>query len=164
MYRELPNGRPQKEMHRVLSFPGESFTKAASSPKAAARLPSAQAEQPEMRPGAQPKIRPGAQPEVLLESPPLAQLREDYLRERRVEGIRDTTLRMYNEALRLFETWGQSEGILFIHQIKTKHVQDYLLSQMSRKLSERTIRNRAIVLAGVHARDERSRGDSGRGP
>lgn len=106
---------------------------------AAPKRSSAQAEQAETPP----QTSPGVQ------SPPLDELREDYLRERRVEGIRETALCMYNEALRLFENWAHGEGVLFAHQIKTKHIQDFLLSQMARKLSERMVRNRAIVLKGM---------------
>ncbi len=41
-----------------------------------------------------------------------------------------------------------SQGVEFVHQIKTKYAEDYLLSMMIRNLSERTVRNRAIVIKG----------------
>jgi site-specific recombinase XerD len=80
------------------------------------------------------------------EDVPLAQLHEEYLRARRIAGIRDTTLRMYKGSLQPWETWCIAQGITLVGQILTKHAEDYLLTLLDRKLSERTIRNQAIVI------------------
>jgi len=80
------------------------------------------------------------------EDVPLARLHEEYLRARRIGGIRDTTLRMYESSLRPWETWCRARGVTLVGQILTKHAEDYLLTPLDRKLSERTIRNQAIVI------------------
>lgn len=79
----------------------------------------------------------------------LLTLHEEYLRARRVEGIRDTTLSMYASALHLWAQWCASQGVTLASQVLTKHAEDFLLSLKDRKLSERTIRNRAIVVKGA---------------
>ena len=80
---------------------------------------------------------------------PIPQLHEEYLRARRAEGLRDSTLRMYAGDLRPWERWCASQGVASVGQITTKLAEDYLLSLCDRKLSQRTIRNRAIVVKGA---------------
>ena len=80
------------------------------------------------------------------EDVPLSQMHEEYLRARRIAGIRDTTLRMYKGSLKPWEAWCAVQGVTLVGQILTKHVEDYLLTLLDRKLSERTIRNLAIVI------------------
>ena len=75
-----------------------------------------------------------------------AELHEDFLRARRVEGIRPTTLRTYRGSLLPWAQWCAASGVDFVGQVLTKHAEDYLLSLQDRKLSERTIRNQAIVI------------------
>ena len=74
-----------------------------------------------------------------------AELHEDFLRARRVEGIRPTTLRTYRGSLLPWEKWCADHGVEGVGQVLTKHAEDYLLSLQDRMLSERTIRNQAIV-------------------
>ena len=75
-----------------------------------------------------------------------AELHEDFLRARRVEGIRPTSLRTYRGSLLPWAQWCAASGVECIGQVLTKHAEDYLLSLQDRKLSERTIRNQAIVI------------------
>ena len=80
---------------------------------------------------------------------PIPQAHQEYLQVRRAEGIRDSTLRMYAGALDLWERWCASQNVAHVSQITTKHAEEYLLSLQKAKLSERTIRNRAIVIKGA---------------
>lgn len=76
------------------------------------------------------------------------QAHQEYLQVRRAEGLRDSTLRMYAGTLDLWERWCASQDVTLTGQITTKHAEEYLLSLQKAKLSERTIRNRAIVIKG----------------
>lgn len=76
----------------------------------------------------------------------LVQMHEEYLRSRRVENVRDSTIVMYDGALRPWAAWCVSRGITLVGQILTRHAEEYLLSLMARGLSERTVRNRAVVI------------------
>ena len=75
-----------------------------------------------------------------------AELHGDFLRARRVEGIRPTTLRTYRGSLHPWSKWCAASGVDFVGQVLTKHAENYLLLPQDRKLSERTIRNQAIVI------------------
>lgn len=73
-------------------------------------------------------------------------MHEEYLRARRVGGIRETTLRMYRGSLGPWAAWCAAQGVTRVGQVLTKHAEDYLLTLQARALSERTIRNRAVVI------------------
>ena len=83
---------------------------------------------------------------ITAEGITFAELHEDFLRVRRVEGIRPITLRTYRGSLLPWEKWCVDHGVEGVGQVLTKHAEDYLLSLQDRKLSERTIRNQAIVI------------------
>ena len=80
-------------------------------------------------------------PEVTLD-----RMHEEYLHARRVENVRHSTLAMYRGALRPWAAWCAAQGVTRVGQVLTRHAEEYLLSLMERGLSERTVRNRAVVI------------------
>ncbi len=76
-------------------------------------------------------------------------LHEEYLAARRAEGLRESTLRMYRGDLRPWARWCESRGVAVVGQVTTHLAEEYLRSLIDRRLSERTVRNRAVVVKGA---------------
>lgn len=72
--------------------------------------------------------------------------RTEFLREKEVEGTRDSTLRAYKYDLVPWEKYCAMHNIPFVILVKTTHVENFLLTQKLEGKSISSRRNRAIVL------------------
>ena len=81
-----------------------------------------------------------------LPSVSLAQLHAEHLDQCRAEGTRDTSVISYQANLRVWEQWCAAKGVELLADVTTALCTEFLREQRAAKLSDRTVRNRAIVI------------------